>query len=109
MRANNSGDKIRIISDNVRFESVGNVSLFNVRSGEDLLRYVRGRLLDHIPILIGSISCAKALYVKEFPLAGSTHDPDIAMNFIRSMVERVERFDESMWTKVDATMSQALT
>ena len=68
------------------------------------MRYVRGRLLDRIPFLIGSLSSARALYVKEFPLTGSTHCPDLAMNFIRSMVERVEGFDESVWTKVDAKM-----
>ena len=53
---------------------------------------------------VGSLSRARALYVKEFPLTGSTHCPDITMNFIRSMVERVEGFDESVWTKVDAKM-----
>ena len=65
---------------------------------------MRGRLLDRIPVLIGSISSANALYVKEYALAGSTHDPNIAMNFIQSILGQVEGFDESMWMKVDARM-----
>lgn len=83
---------------------MGHLTCWNLHSGEDLLRYIRGRLLDHIPVLIGSISSAKALYVTKFDLAGSTHDPDIAMNFIKSMISEVEGFDESMWMKLDAKM-----
>lgn len=104
LRANNSGDKIRIISDNVRFESVGNMSMMNFRAGEDLTRFVRGGHINGIPILICSFSCARALFVMEFALAGSMNDPKIVMNFIRSMLGQIDGFEESMWTKVDATM-----
>jgi hypothetical protein len=100
---NNAGHKLRFISDNVRFESVENVTYFNSRSGEDLLRYVRGRLLDIVPVLIGcNYSINETQYVKQYPLAGSTRCGPILMNYIRSMVELVEEFDETTWTTVNA-------
>ena len=101
--ANNSGDKVHIISDNTRFENVANVTCFNDRSGEQILRYVRGQQLDKIPVLIGSLSSANALCVKQFELAGSTNDTKIAENFIASMVAPVENFHVSTWAVVDAS------
>ena len=91
MLAHNSPDAVRIITDNVRFEKVydennDSSAFFNTRSGEDTLRYIRGRGLTGIPVLVycfASISLTQ--YVKEFALAGSTVKAEVVTAYIKGL------------------------
>src|SRR5271156_5048660 len=73
LRSNNSGSKIRFITDNVRLEREQNRRpSLNSNGGEALLRFVRGRRLSDTPVLVFcSNSIRYTKYVREFELAGS--------------------------------------
>jgi hypothetical protein len=99
--AHNSTNTIRIITDNVRAEKVYTENddssvFFNTRSGEDTLRYIRGRGLTDIPVLVftfGSIPLTR--YVEEFALAGSTIKNQVVRVYIKGLTG--EGNDSALW------------
>lgn len=87
LRSNNLGDSIRIITDNARRESStdGVAAFFNHNAGEDILRFVRGRGLESIPVLVFCASTNYTTYVRNFALAGSTGYHRVVYNYITAL------------------------
>jgi hypothetical protein len=94
---------VRIITDNVRAEKVDESKedsplYFNTRSGEDMLRYIRGGGVLRIPVLVfcfASIDTTR--YVEEFPeFSGSTVSSGVVLKYIEGLAEGKET-DNSAW------------
>lgn len=99
--AHNSGDKIRFITDNVRFEAGDSGPFLNPRAGDDILRYIRGRRLTEIPLLVFcGYSLPMTKYVEQFNLAGSCNKPHLVQSYIEGLQEGVD--DSSRWAKFNA-------
>jgi len=109
LRANNTGSRIRVISDNARIESLDPSTptasppeeTYNFSAGESIIRYLRGNFLTEIPILIccgGSIPYTK--YVENYELCGSTCVMSVAEGFVRALKDG--RVDDEEWRGWDA-------
>ncbi|KAG6853712.1 hypothetical protein C0991_002128 [Blastosporella zonata] len=102
LRANDSPDTIRFISDTARFEPVNNNHLnndtayFNIMAGENVARYLRGRLY-HAPLLIFcSVSgIIHTEYAEAYEATGSTWDSRIVDAYITALSDRIK--DDEDW------------
>jgi len=101
LRSNNSGTSIRIITDNARRESSteGVAAFFNHNAGEEVLRFVRGRGLESIPVLVFCARTNYTTYVRNFALAGSTGHPRVVHNYITALKTGV---DDMNWARFEA-------
>lgn len=87
---------IRFITDNHRIEPVNEAVILNPNAGEDMLRYIRGRRLNQIPVLVYALgSILSTTYVTKFKFAGSTSSINIAIKYIRALAEG--RDDDREW------------
>ena len=105
--ANNSGSRIRFITDNVRLEKGGayNETLLNPRAGADIRRYIRGLRLNNIPVLVYCFSTIDSTtYVGRFELAGSTTRPDVMFGYIQGLIKG--RDDSQDWARFRAVNSE---
>ena len=90
---------IRFITDNHRIEPVNDAVMLNPNAGEDMLRYIRGRRLDQIPVLVYTLgSILSTTYVTKFKFAGSTSSRNIALEYIRALAEGKD--DDREWVGV---------
>jgi hypothetical protein len=70
-------------------------------AGGDILRYIRGRRLDQIPVLVfTALSIPYTTYVKDFNLAGSTVRVGVVEEYIKGLMAKRE--DLGVWAKFDA-------
>jgi hypothetical protein len=73
----------------------------NPNAGADILRYIRGRRLDQIPVLVFTASSIPyTTYVNDFNLAGSTVNEWIVEEYIKGLAEK--RVDLEVWGKFHA-------
>lgn len=102
LTTNNSGTKVRFITDNARFETDGHgQSVLNSYAGELMLRYIRGLRLDKIPVLVFcGLSIGDTKYVEEFELAGSTTLDDPLIVFIEDLINGTD--GSLRWAKFQA-------
>ena len=80
----------------------------NPRAGDDLLRYIRGRRLSTIPVLV---YCGKSImdtrYVEDYALAGSTIWAPVVRDYIRGLARGFE--DSAEWAKFNVTRERRKT
>jgi len=86
LKENNSGDKIRVITDFTRYEKTGNEMHYNNHAGEDIIRHIRGLGLDAIPVLVFSSNVASTEFVQEYPPSGSTTWYKVLLDYINGLV-----------------------
>ncbi|KAF8906755.1 hypothetical protein CPB84DRAFT_1769558, partial [Gymnopilus junonius] len=85
--------RIRFISDNVRLEAIPSSDpsagkFLNASAGQNLLQYLRGRLLK-APVLIYTNTTIKwTAFVMNFEAAGSTTDATICLRYISHLAAR---------------------
>jgi hypothetical protein len=98
--ANNTYKEIRFITDNVRSEMGESGQYLNPLAGDDLLRFIRGRRLSGISVLV---YCGKSIkstrYVEDYVLAGSTTWAPVVRDYIRGLARGFE--DSADWAGFD--------
>ena len=68
----------------MRMESGDSGPFLNPRVGEDMLRYIRGRKLTGIPVLVFcGYSVPTTQYVSQIELAGSTNRERVVYSYIK--------------------------
>ena len=73
----------------------------NPRAGEDILRYIRGRRLTGIPVLVFcGASLRETHYVWSFGLAGSTAVGQVVRRYIKGLYLGVD--DSQSWATYKA-------
>lgn len=91
LKANDKGSHIRIISDNVRLESMAsNGPYLNPFAGQNILRFMRGRLLAAPVLIYAGLSIRSTGFVTEFTAASSTSDQRVCQQYISSLAARVD-------------------
>ena len=82
-------------------ESGDSGQFLNPRAGEDMLRYIRGRKLTGIPVLV---FCGHSLpttqYVSQFELAGSTNRNQLVYSYIKGLHDGLD--DSQFWARYKA-------
>jgi hypothetical protein len=80
LRANNSGDKVRFITDRTRWED----GAWNDRAGEDIIQYLRSKdaAFKEIPILVYTFSMYSTGFVKDIPFTWTTSVQFIVNKYI---------------------------
>lgn len=80
LQANNSGDKVRFITDLARLED----GTWNHHAGEDIVRYFRrgDSAFNEIPILVYTGSITSTGFVEDIPFAWSTGSPFVVNKYI---------------------------
>ncbi|TDL23034.1 hypothetical protein BD410DRAFT_186986 [Rickenella mellea] len=87
---------IRFISDNVRLEEIADEGPhLNASAGQNLLRYLRGRLLSAPVLIYTGASITWTRYVMRYESAGSTTSPAICMEYIASLAAGMS--DDTKW------------
>jgi len=117
LRANNTGSKVRIISDNFRKEPAealtsdrpGEVPvevfsnsgiIHNFFAGESIVRYLRGNQYSRIPVLVYCGSSIKhTRYVEGYGLCGSTTAFNIVKKYVKALYDGV--VDDTTWRGYD--------
>jgi hypothetical protein len=98
--ANNTYKEIRFITDNVRFEMGESGQYLNPLAGDDLLRFIRGRRLSGISVLVYcGKSIASTRYVEDYVLAGSTTWAPVVRDYIRGLARGFD--DSAEWVGFD--------
>lgn len=101
MRRNDTGDRVRFISDQVRFEMREDGTTFNNRhAGEEIVVYIRALGLN-IPIIVFASSSTIPFtdYVKHFHAAGSTCKPSVIWRYIDGLAGKN---DSSLWARFNS-------
>jgi hypothetical protein len=112
LHANDTGSRIRVISDNARIEfdpspsppssvSSAGQAQFNFSAGETIMRYLRGHLYE-VPVLIYcGVSIPYTQYVEGYATCGSTTSSTVVWNYIRALKDG--KTDDMGWKGFNAT------
>ncbi|EJU03293.1 hypothetical protein DACRYDRAFT_99588 [Dacryopinax primogenitus] len=116
IRMNDTPARIRVISDNARYESsvplpvpagwaeqrnsTGNLQYLNLSAGEQILRYLRGRQY-RMPVLVYcGYSIPSTDYVLRYEAAGSTNASTVVKNYCRELA--CGNTEDGKWKKFRA-------
>jgi len=97
VRANDTPTRIRVISDNARYEADTATDGFymNMSAGEDILRYLRGRQYIMPVLVYCGYSIRTTSYVLQYEEAGSCNSPSVARRYCEALAQR--RSDDTAW------------
>jgi len=88
-------NKLRFITDNVRFEKSLQGPFLNLKAGEYMLRYLRGRLFRAPVLVFCNLSIMSTEFVKSYETAGSTISTFVVKRYITSLAR--QRRDDVDW------------
>jgi hypothetical protein len=90
-----SEGKLRFITDNVRLENSLEGPLLNLKAGEYVLRYLRGRLFRAPVLVFCNTTIMSTQFVKLYEVAGSTICSSVVERYISSLAR--QRQDDVDW------------
>ncbi|KAF9266682.1 hypothetical protein L218DRAFT_744125 [Marasmius fiardii PR-910] len=108
LRRADQADQLRIISDNARWEididscDTSHRPSMNLRAGETILRYVRGRQYKAPFLIFAGQSMPMTQYVRQYSNAGSTEWQQVVCSFLDGLVKS-ENADDGWWRDYDVT------
>lgn len=91
---------VRFITDNARIEEGAEGRFLNRRAGEEIVRYIRGRRLNRIPVLVYTRDIERTNFVEQFLHAGSTARGTVVYKFMEGLASRKD-INEA-WAKFKA-------
>ncbi|KAG7093410.1 hypothetical protein E1B28_007092 [Marasmius oreades] len=95
-------NRLRIVSDNVRWEKDVDScdqsrSIMNLRAGETILRYLRGRQYKAPVLIFANSTIPMTQYVCQYSNAGSTRYPEVLSNFLDGFANLDSKADDGWW------------
>lgn len=91
--------KLRFITDDVRLENGPDSLFMNLKAGEYMLRYLRGRLFIAPVLVFCDASIPSTGFVKSYDAAGSTVDDSVVERYVSSLAR--QRSDDVDWRAFD--------